>query len=141
MAGAVFKRGIAAHVTDPEIAIQLNIYLHNCLNIYVKKVKVVDLSDAAQILKAPSFKGGEAEVFLEHFEEVLLIACSGVPPTPGSDISGKFQILSKKALALHTRTHIETLVPSEHTRTARSCVRGSVSLATFFFTRASCRPN
>ena len=141
VAGAVFKRGIAAHVTDPEIAIQLNIYLHNCLNIYVKKVKVVDLSDAAQILKAPSFKGGEAEVFLEHFEEVLLIACSGVPPTPGSDISAKFQILSKKALALHTRTHIETLAPSEHTRTTRPCVPGPVSLATFLFTRASCRPN
>jgi hypothetical protein len=71
ISGTIYKHAISQNVENVTQALTINTYLHGYLKIYIPKAKVVSKTEAATLLKRPSFVGSEAPKVLEHLEMVM----------------------------------------------------------------------
>jgi hypothetical protein len=71
ISGTIYKLAIAAHVENETQAMVINTYLHGILKIYIGRTKVMSKSEAATMLKRPSFVGSEAPKVLQHLEMLM----------------------------------------------------------------------
>jgi hypothetical protein len=85
IAGTMYKHAVMINVKEIDVATAMNNFIHQTLHIYIRPVKVVPDMEVQDLIKKPSFVGGEAKKAIEHLSDLLKIVNNGEPLTALQD--------------------------------------------------------